>query len=190
MNFDQIVKAIAQQPVSHRPIIIGIDGFGGSGKSTFAEKLKVALGDAYVVPIDDFFIKDKATDADKSNFDRDRLERQVLMPIRDGQRAVYHKHSSKTDTPGESISVPAATYVIIEGVSSYHPNIEHYYDYKIFIDTPAETAKQRGSYRDKKLGDGNDTLWPVWTATYAEYKEIYKPDERADFILDNKKSAA
>lgn len=180
MSFEQIVEVIAKRHVARRPIIIGIDGFGGAGKSTFAKKLKVALGDAYIVHVDDFFIEDKATDADKSNFDRDRLERQVLMPIRSGQPAVYQTYDSET----ESLTVPAVTYVIIEGVSAYHPNIEHYYDYKIFIDTPIKIAKQRGSYRDKKLGEDNDLLWPLWTATYAKYKRIHKPDQRADFILD------
>gem|GEM_PF-4860923 len=31
-----------------------------------------------------------------------------------------------------SHTLPGSRYVIIEGISSYHPNIAHYYDYKVW----------------------------------------------------------
>lgn len=37
-----------------RPVLVGIGGPGGSGKSSFAAKLAAHLGDARVVPLDDY----------------------------------------------------------------------------------------------------------------------------------------
>lgn len=37
-----------------RPVLVGIGGPGGSGKSSFAEKLARHLGDARIVPLDDY----------------------------------------------------------------------------------------------------------------------------------------
>lgn len=37
-----------------RPLLVAVDGPGGSGKSTFARRLSAALGGAPIVPTDDF----------------------------------------------------------------------------------------------------------------------------------------
>jgi adenylate kinase family enzyme len=75
------------------PVLIAIEGYGGSGKSTFAAALSAALGRAYVVPIDDFIVKEKITDPswEKGAFDRQRLEDQVLKPARNGEAISYQK---------------------------------------------------------------------------------------------------
>ena len=52
---------------SSLPLLIAIEGFGGSGKTTFAEALKEALGSAYVVNFDDFIVKAKLTDSSWEN---------------------------------------------------------------------------------------------------------------------------
>ena len=44
MNIDEIVSAIKQNSEQHKPVLIAIEGFGGSGKSSVADKLKTVLG--------------------------------------------------------------------------------------------------------------------------------------------------
>lgn len=56
MSIKDITSSIQQRADDSRTILIAIEGFGGSGKSTIAEKLKDALGNAYVVNIDDFIV--------------------------------------------------------------------------------------------------------------------------------------
>lgn len=46
----------------HRPLLIAIEGFGGSGKSTVAQQLAKELGSAYVIGMDDFIIKAKVSE--------------------------------------------------------------------------------------------------------------------------------
>ncbi len=52
-SFRGLGLQIARLPV-RRPLLVAVDGPGGAGKSTFAERLSLALGGAPVVPTDDF----------------------------------------------------------------------------------------------------------------------------------------
>lgn len=185
MNERAIADAIKHTTAETRPVMIAIEGFGGSGKSTLAENLKNLLGNTYVVNIDDFIIKDKVSDATKSNFDRQRLEQQVLSPIKHGLRATYQQLNWNSNTLSEPITIPDVDYLIVEGVSSTDPSIEHYYDFTIWVETPAAIAEQRGRARDRSNGEDNDALWQSWTNTYAEYKALHHPELRADFIFTN-----
>jgi uridine kinase len=185
MTIDDIANQIKKTHLEKRPIIIAVEGFGGAGKSTFAAKLRDELGDAYVIDIDDFFLKEKISDAIKSNFDRKRLEEQVLLPIKNGHPAAYQRLEYATNTLSEPIKVPGVKYLIIEGVSTFHPNIAGYMDYKIWIDTPKDVARARGEKRDKELGSDNGDLWEHWTKTYQDYKNLYHPEKVADFVFDN-----
>jgi uridine kinase len=59
INTRSIAEAISTLPEHQKPILIGIDGFGGSGKTTFSAKLAAMLGNTYVIHMDDFIVKDK-----------------------------------------------------------------------------------------------------------------------------------
>lgn len=183
MNIADIASAIRKSDT--KPVLIAIEGFGGSGKSTIAEKLKNELGSAFIVNIDDFIVKEKILEQswDKGGFDRGRLERQVLIPASTGQAVAYQKLLWDTNTLSEPIAVPKTDYFIIEGISSYHPDIAKYYDYKIWVDTPIEVAKERGRARD---GDNeNAQHWDLWAENDLGYQKKYHPEKVADFVITN-----
>ena len=187
MTVEQIVKEIMQKAPTQKPVLIGIEGFGGSGKTTFATKLRDALGSAYVVNIDDFIVKEKLTEPswDKGGFDRARLERQVLLPASKQESVQYQELIWDTNTLSEPKVVPPVDYLIIEGISCYHPKIEHYYDYKIWINTPIEVAKKRGHARDGS--NENAQHWDLWAENDLAYQKAYHPELNADFVYDNGK---
>ena len=149
-------------PARQRAVLIAIDGYGGSGKSTFAMKLRTALSSAFVFNIDDFIVKEKITDSswDKSVFDRNRLEQQVLLPASRGEQIRYQRLIWQSNSLSEPIVVPDVDYLIVDGISSYHPGIASYYDHKIWIDTPIEVARERGRARD--AGKENAQHWDRW----------------------------
>lgn len=183
MNISDIASAIRKSET--KPVLIAIEGFGGSGKSTTAKKLKSELNGAYVVNIDDFIVKEKILEQswDKGGFDRRRLERQVLIPASTGQAVAYQKLLWDTNTLSEPIAVPKTDYLIIEGISSYHPDIAKYYDYKIWVDTPIEIAKERGKARDGN--NENVEHWDLWAENDLRYQQKYHPEKVADFIIAN-----
>jgi uridine kinase len=89
MEMSQLVAELENRLSHGRPVLIGIEGFGGSGKTTFATELRPALDSAYVVGLDDFIVKDKLANApwDTGAFDHVRLQQQVLQPARTGVRS-------------------------------------------------------------------------------------------------------
>ena len=186
MTAHEIAAKIKNRDLAHSPILIAIEGYGGAGKSTLASKLAQELGDAYVVGIDDFIVKEKLTETswDKGSFDRERLEQQVLKPLRSGQTASYQKLIWADNSLSDYVAVPEVRYVIIEGISSYHPNLAHYYDYKIWVDTPMGIAKARGHARDGS--NENARLWDLWAANDLRYQEKHHPEVIADFIYTSK----
>lgn len=185
MNVTEVVDEIQSIGSASLPVLIAIEGFGGAGKTTIAEQLRVGLGDAYVITIDDFIVKEKLMEPswDKGAFDRHRLEQQVLIPATTDHRVAYQKLDWIPNTLSAPINVPKVRYLIIEGISSYHPDIAHYYGYKIWIDTPIELAKQRGKVRDEN--NENAQHWYLWSANDLRYQQKFHPELRADFVVSN-----
>lgn len=185
MEIEVVANAIKSNHKGNQPVIIGIEGFGGSGKSTIANKLADLLGSSSVVSIDDFIIKQNIIedDWDKQAFDRTRLEREVLIPARSRKEVMYRRLIWDTDTLSDPIQLPKVDYLIVEGISCYHPSIANYYDYKIWVNTPIEIAKQRGQKRD--AGNENEKHWDLWARNDLAYQQKYHPEQVADFTVSN-----
>ncbi len=185
MNVDDIAREIKKVDKSNKPVLIAIEGFGGSGKSTTARKLKGAVGRAYVVKTDDFIIKEKLTlvSPDMECYDLERLEKQVLASAHQGAAITYQILDWVTNKLGEPVQIPAVDYIIVEGITAYFPTIDKYYDYKIWIDAPIDVANQRGKKND--AGTENEQYWDLWSKNDLAYREKYQPEQRADFVIDN-----
>lgn len=187
MNSNQIAECIKekQSPETNKPLLIAIEGYGGSGKSTLAEELKSKLPNSEVIKIDSFIKKGKAQDAEpwEDVFDRIRLRRQVLEPASRGSIVSYQRLDWANNTLGDNITLPHVDYLIIDGITSFHPDIEHYYNFKIWVETPIEVARQRGQQRDS--GNENSKLWEKWAQCDLVYQEEYHPEKRANFIVSN-----
>jgi uridine kinase len=185
MLVDDLAATIQRLPQPPRgPVIVAIDGYGGAGKSTLAFALAKRLGPyTAVVAIDDFFLAEVVSDADKINFDRERLRREALEPARAGRSIAYRRNDDVGPTTEiVTIDVPIE-YLIVEGVSSLHPELTTLTDYRIWIETPAEQARQRMETRDRSLGADHGPLWEQWTESYSAYVERHNPRQRAHVAI-------
>ncbi len=106
----------------------------------------------------------------------------MLIPARSGRPVAYRRLEWVENKLTEPIQVPAVGYLIIEGISSSHPGIADYYDFKIWVDAPIEVAKQRGKLRD--TGNENEQHWDLWAKNDLAYQEKYHPELVADFVYD------
>ena len=97
VEFETLLARIAQVPVGG---IVAIDGCCASGKSTLGARLSEALG-CPLFHLDDFFLRPEQRTPERfaqpgGNMDRERLEAEVLAPLRRGEAAVYRFADEET----------------------------------------------------------------------------------------------
>ncbi|PEF33072.1 uridine kinase family protein [Bacillus wiedmannii] len=189
MGLNEILEQIRVKSVEQSLLIIGIDGCGGAGKSTLANKIKNKFSTVTIVHMDDFYLPsaqivnehpmNKLVGAD---FDWKRLLQEVLDPISNGIEGCYKRYDWETDSLAESHTVPTNGIVIIEGVYATRQELAELYDLKIWVNCPRETSIKRGIARD---GEAARDMWENnWMVAEDMYVESHKPHAFADIIID------
>ena len=181
----QTLRNLSRQ--SRRPTtLIGISGFGGSGKSTLARQLAGLLRSAEVVSADDFITNRLCHRSDDwSDFDRDRLLREVLIPARSGRPIAYGLYSWSKNTIEGRRQLAATPFLIIEGCSIFHPDLRPSYHCTIWIDLPLPIALQRGLARDQAGGASatHVALWrDLWMPNDEGFYNKYHPHDNVTFL--------
>ncbi|HDR7671692.1 Possible uridine kinase [Bacillus cereus] len=189
MGLNKILEQIRVNSVEQSLLIIGIDGCGGAGKSTLANKIKSKFSTVTIVHMDDFYLPssqiinehptNKSIGAD---FDWKRLLQEVLDPISNGIEGCYKRYDWETDSLAETHTVPAIGIVIIEGVYATRQELAEMYDLKIWVNCPRETRIKRGIARDGEIA--RDMWENNWMVAEDMYVESHKPHEFADYIID------
>jgi uridine kinase len=155
--------------------LVAIDGPSGAGKTWFAERLRRELGGAPIVHTDDLL----AGWDDQFTF-WDRLESQVLGPLRDGRAALFERRPwGHWDGQGQAVRVEAAEVVLIEGVSCARRAIRAELSLAVFVTAPAELCERRAVERD-----GDDSL------AFRAYLERWRLAEDRHFAEDETEAHA
>jgi uridine kinase len=183
VGIDEVIAHINDRRDARTPVLVGIDGVGGSGKSTLAYAIAERLGsDAVVIPLDDFIVRDRMLDDSwEGGWDRDRLLKQVIAPLRRGEPVLYQRLEWSSNSLSNPIAVPAAAIVMVEGITALHPALAPYWHLTIWVETDAKVALERGRARD--AGNDNAQHWELWSANDARYRVEHAPHDRADLIV-------
>jgi uridine kinase len=141
--------------------IIAVDGRGGAGKSTFAEKLAKELN-AEILHTDDF-----ASWEDSLNWWPIFID-EIIDPIKAGAKTLSYKRSSwAPDHHPEPVKdQPVTPIMILEGLRSSRREFHQYLAYAIWVETPKELCLKRGLKRD-----GEEALpkWQKWIKEEDKY---------------------
>lgn len=184
----EILSRIRSLQTSRGVVLVGVDGCGGSGKSTLTRALVGgAAGEAVMVQMDDFYkpSAQRPTGDDKSiggNFDCDRLRRQVLEPLSRGEEGKYQRYDWNKDSLAEWHTVPSRGIVVIEGVYSTREDLRGFYDFRIFVQCPYEVRLRRGIERDGEAS--RDTWVNLWMPAEEEYMDLQQPWRHASIKID------
>ncbi|MEU8777166.1 uridine kinase [Streptomyces sp. NPDC048606] len=178
-----------------RPVLVGIDGPGGTGKSTLAALLAAHLPDPVIVHIDDFYLpagdrparSDTRSAADAvsvaANFDLARLDQQVLRPAVAGLPMRYQRYDWDNDRLGDWTELAPLTPLIVEGVHALHADLRHAYTHTIHCQAPRDVRLNRGLARD---GEEARTTWEdEWMPAEDAYLAAHLPHRHADTLLDS-----
>jgi len=169
------VAAVGALP-RDRTVWVGVDGFGGAGKTTLADELAAAVPGAVVVHVDDFAVPRVP------EWEWWRLREQLLVPLLDGRPARYQVWDWDRDVGGAWVDVPPGHVVVVEGVSSTRAEVGAPWDLTIWVDAPRSVRLQRALERD------GPELMPRWLDDWMPSEEAYaareRPQERVDLIVD------
>lgn len=158
-----------------RTVWIGVDGFGGAGKTRFADHLAHRLGDVPVVHIDDF------AGPRVPEWDWQRFLAQVRDPLLAGRPARYQSWDWNRDEPGAWHDVPPGVPLIVEGVSCTRREVDIAWDVQVWVDAPRHVRLERALRRD------GPAMLPRWLEDWMPSEERYaareRPRERVDLIV-------
>ncbi len=185
-----------------KPVIIGIAGGTGSGKSTFTNRLKKAFGDSISVLYHDNYYKAhddmpfeerKLLNYDHPDaFDEDLLVHD-LIELKEGRPVVSPTYDySKHNRASETVLVEPRKVIIIEGILTlYDPKLRELMDIKIFVDADADERILRRVIRDtKERGRDIENIMDQYLATVKPMHYLYvEPTRRlADIVVNSGKN--
>ncbi|MEI6285369.1 MAG: AAA family ATPase [Bacillota bacterium] len=168
---------------------IAIDGCGGSGKSTFAEKIATLDERVKVIHVDDLYLPSNQRANCKNSvvhiggsYDLERLLTQIITPYRQGLPARYQKYNWVEDELVEWDEIMPGQLLVIEGVYSLHRQLRGSYECTIWVDCPREERLRRGIERD---GEALRDFWEnEWMPLEDEYLITMQPRHCADYVID------
>jgi len=178
-RYDDLVGAVLAHDGPVR--LVGIDGYGAAGKTTFATRLARAAGahtqvvHAPIVHTDDFASHDVPMDW------WPRMLAEVIEPLLDGRPATYTAYDWVNRTDGPTITVEPKPLVIIEGVGATRDAWRDRLAMSIWIDTPPEERSRRALARD---GEELAGFWQEWRAAEDAYVAAEKPHEKVAVLVD------
>jgi cytidylate kinase len=178
-RYDEVAARILAWP-SGRSRLVAVDGPGGAGKTYFAQRLSEALGNAPVVPTDDFTTGEQGVEW------WSRLQHEVVEPLLLGHATRYQRFDWDRRALAEWRDVPAAPAVIIEGVSSARREVAPHLAFAIWVQAPRPVRLARGLERD------GEAARPAWERWMAEEDAHFRSDEtiaRCDLFVDGARSS-
>ncbi|MCA9347942.1 hypothetical protein KC867_00870 [Candidatus Saccharibacteria bacterium] len=183
MKIDINEKILSQPPRNGKFYLIAIDGRGGAGKTTLTEYIAKLLPEFTILNGDEYFEPAKNTIAFGA-FNEERFEREVLEKLRNNEATfTYHPYDWHKKPHLQDKELNITRGIIIERSSSFAFKLD--YDLKIWVETPAKLALQRGQERDEMpLEQGYRSWKEVWQPQEDAHFEKYRPLETADIVID------
>lgn len=188
-SYKELTGSLQRKRPAQRPLLVCIDGLGGSGKSTIARGLAAACDDVQIVQVDDFYrpssgrhtgsVADRPIGAD---FDLNRLRTEVLLPLRSGLRANYHAYDWTVDSVSTHAVAVTKPIVVVEGVYSFSAALSELFDFSLWVDCPRDVRLRRGVARD---GEAARSRWEHdWMPGEDQYVQCECPRERVALVCD------
>lgn len=185
-----------------KPYIIGIAGGSGSGKSTFAMKIKESFPsdvsliscDNYYIPHDDLPLESRA----HLNYDApEALEFDLMVKhleeLKSGRAALCPVYDFSLHTRTDKVSkIEPRPIILIDGILIFHnPALRECMDLKIYVETDADERILRRAKRDmQERGRDLDSVIDQYLTTVKPMHNTYVNPTKvfADIILNGGKN--
>lgn len=185
-----------------KPYIIGIAGGSGSGKSTFAQRLKEAFPDHIsLISCDNYYLPHDELPLEKRahlNYDApEALEFDLMVrhleELKNGKTALCPVYDFSQHTRSHKVTeIQPRPIILIDGILIFHdPALRDCMDLKIYVETDADERILRRAKRDmQERGRDLDSVIDQYLTTVKPMHNTYvKPTKIfADIILNGGKN--
>jgi uridine kinase len=190
---------------SHR-LRVAIDGLTAAGKTSLGHELAHGLSrrgrPVFRASLDDFkrpwserHLYDRLSGEGyyRNAFDREAACRLLLNPSdpsADGLVALCSIDPlTQIDHSAVQSAMPANGVLVVDGVFAYRPEINAYWDFRIWVEIPAELSVRRGIERDAEATGDAEQAEELHRDRYLAGELLYidevNPRSLVDVILDN-----
>lgn len=189
------------------PLRVAIDGPSASGKTSLgdelAETIRARGRSAHRASLDDFkrpwserhlYDRESGEGYYRNAYDYDRIRDELLAPLgpAGNRRYRFAYIDPGTQRPREdavAVAEPDAV-LLADGVFMFRPQIDGYWDFRIFLELDFDLVLQRGTERDQGWAGGPEAAAALFRTRYIPSEEIYfaevDPRSRADVIVEQR----
>ncbi|WP_137991566.1 DUF6924 domain-containing protein [Streptomyces vilmorinianum] len=201
-----LVEEIARAVLARGPgrLIVGIDGPTAAGKTSFghelAERIAHAGRPALRATLDDFkkpwkdrhlYDRESGEGYYRNAYDYGLVRRLLLDPVRspetDSCALCGIDPLTQLDHSARRTPLAPDAVLVVDGVFAFRPEIDGYWDYRVWLDVDAELSVRRGAERDRNWA-GSDAE-AIHRDRYGVARRIYldevDPLPRMDVLVDN-----
>ncbi|MGV8851820.1 MAG: uridine kinase family protein [Rhodoglobus sp.] len=186
MTIETILSAAQELRAHSHTVLLGISGFGGSGKSALAQQVSQSLPDCVRIRGDDFLdpVRSHHRSPHWDGVDRLRLRDEVLSPLRAGTGGMFRRFDWAARGLGPEEPLPEAEIVVVDAIGLFHPELDGAFDLTIWVDVDLDVATAQGKARDRRLGRDHGVLWDdVWVSNERDFVELFDPRSAANLLF-------
>jgi uridine kinase len=202
---NELASIIASQRTDH-PLRVAINGVDAAGKTTLADELVKPLAGLGVpvirASIDDFQRpagerhrrgRDSPEGYYFDSFNHEALIKELLQPLGGGGDRTYRTQlfDYRANTAVDSVkkTAPGDAVLLFDGVFLLRPELNEYWDFRIFLHVPFTETLARAKVRDQAAMGGPAGVEAKYTKKYIPGQQLYldavQPEQLADIIIDN-----
>lgn len=157
--------------------LLCVDGPAGSGKTTLATAAAAAVPGSVTVHLDDLLQGWDGLDRVEAALDG------LLRPLAADAPGRYRRWDWHAGGWAETVEVPPAPLVVVEGVGSGTPRCADLVTLLVWVEAPHDLRMRRGLERD---GDAFAPYWERWAAQESAVFARDRTRERADLQVDGR----
>ena len=209
MRRNELLEVLAERVVARscsHPVRVAVDGIDAAGKTTLADELVPSLqarGRPVIRASIDGFHRPRveryrrgATSAEGyylDSFDYPALREVLLLPLGPTGSGRYRRavFDFRTDRPlvAAEEKAPTDAVLVMDGVFLLRPELDEFWDYRIWVEVPIAVALERAKQRDVALFGSEEAVHARYQVRYIPGQRLYfetaHPRERADAIVQN-----
>lgn len=201
----KINKQIKTWQKNHNKLIVVIDGYSGSGKTTISNEIGKQNKDILIIHLDEFIkhwkdrkkminntkMKSKVFEYDWYRYDE--LEK-LIKAFKNGKESIkiktYNYDKNKFNS-GEVFNLNKKV-LLIDGIFLLHPKheINKLWDKRIYLDVNFKEAdkrrqmREKALFKDKYMPESSKNNWiKYFKIAYRRYIKKYNPEKIADMIV-------